>query len=147
MVDQRFSALDPTTIFTTREAVHAYAQILGRGRFSCLPRRKHGLQLGIVPSVRGLTSGVIQAGIDIELELDLAGNKFLGSVASGGEMSELLAGRSVSELASSVQEFLPDKRHRASISVAAGKLESWRFPDQPVEYRVVGRSATYTDNN
>ncbi len=108
MADQRFPALDPTAIFTTREAVHAYAQILGRWRFSCLPRCEHWLQLGIVPSVRGLPSGVIQAGIDFELELDLVGDKFLGSVAGGGEMSESLAGRSVSELASSVQEFLPD---------------------------------------
>jgi len=108
MSNRRFPALDPESVVDTREAVHTYAQILGNWRFSCLPRRKHWWQLGIVPSVRGLTTGQVQAGIDFELELDLAGDKLLGSVAGGGEMSEPLAGRPAAELASSVQEFLLD---------------------------------------
>jgi Family of unknown function (DUF5996) len=108
MAAQRFPALDPKSIYDTREAVHAYAQVIGSWRFSTLLRRKHWWQLGIVPSVRGLSTGLIQAGIDFELELDLANDTLLGSVAGGGAISEPLAGRSAAELASIVEEFLLD---------------------------------------
>ena len=106
MADQRFPALDVKTIIETREAVHSYAQVLGSWRASCLPRRKHWFQLGIVPSIRGFTTGLIQAGIDFELELDLVGDQICGSVAGGPKMSEPLAGRPAAEVASSVKAFL-----------------------------------------
>ncbi len=108
MATQRFPALDSTAIVDTRKALHAYAQILGGWRFSSLPRRKHWWQLGIVPSIRGLTTGVVHAGIDFELELDLVTDRLLGRVANGGEMGEPLAGRPATELASIVTGFLLD---------------------------------------
>ncbi len=108
MPTQRFPVLDPATIVDTREALHAYATILGNWRFSCLARRKHWWHLGIKPSIRGLTTGLIQSGIDFELELDLSGDRLLGSVSGGATLSEPLAGRPAAELAQRVEEFLLD---------------------------------------
>ncbi len=109
MTKHSFPDLDPEEIVETRDAVHAYAQVIGDWRTSCLAHRKHWWQITVYPSVRGLTTGMIQAGIDFELELDLKADRLLGHVAGGGTLSEPLGGRSGRELASVVASFLTDQ--------------------------------------
>ncbi len=101
-----FPSLDATEIGPTLNAVHAYTQVLGDWLGSSLPRRKHWWQLTVQPSIGGISSGLVQAGIDFEFELDLAKDRLLGRVANGEEFSEPLSGRPARELAELVQEFL-----------------------------------------
>jgi hypothetical protein len=108
MKTQAFPILDATAIGPTLNAVHAYAQVLGDWLGSSLPRRKHWWQLTVKPSVRGVSTGLVQAGIDFELELELAQDRLRGRVAGGEELSEPLAGRPAKELAGIVQSFLID---------------------------------------
>lgn len=109
MSQHAFPKLIAEEITATRDAVQVYAQVIGDWRTSCLAHRKHWWQISIYPSVRGLTTGMIQAGIDFELELDLNADRLLGHVAGGGALSEPLAGRSGRELASIVASFLTDQ--------------------------------------
>ena len=55
----------------TRDALHAYAGILGDWLKSCRPRRKHWWHASLRPSLAGLSTGVVHAGTEFELELDL----------------------------------------------------------------------------
>ena len=109
MTQQDFPELDAETITATRDAIHAYAQVIGDWRASCLARRKHWWQVSVYPSVRGLTTGMIRAGIDFELELDLEADRLLGHVAGGGSLSEPLGGRSGRDLAGVVASFMIDE--------------------------------------
>ena len=101
-----FPRLDATEIGPTLNAVHAYTQVLGDWLGSSLPKRKHWWQLTVQPSIGGISSGLVQAGIDFEFELDLAKDRLLGRVAGGEEFSEPLSGRPAKELAELVQGFL-----------------------------------------
>jgi hypothetical protein len=109
MTKHAFPNLDAEEIVETRDAVHVYSQVIGDWRTSCLAHRKHWWQISVYPSVRGLTTGMIQAGIDFELELDLQADRLLGHVAGGGTLSEPLDGRSGRDLASAVANFLTDQ--------------------------------------
>jgi len=109
MTKHAFPDLDAKEIVATRDAVHVYAQVIGDWRTSCLAHRKHWWQITVCPSVRGLTTGMIQAGIDFELELDLKADRLLGQVAGGGTLSEPLGGRSGRDLAGVVASFLIDQ--------------------------------------
>ncbi len=109
MAKHAFPNLNAEEIVETRDAVHVYAQVIGDWRTSCLAHRKHWWQITVYPSVRGLTTGMIQAGIDFELELDLKADRLLGHVAGGGTLSEPLGGRSGRDLASVVASFLTDQ--------------------------------------
>jgi len=104
-----YPVLDAEKITATRDAVHAYAQVIGDWRTSCLAHRKHWWHITVYPSVRGLTTGMIQAGIDFELELDLKADRLLAHVAGGDALSEPLGGRSGRDLAGAVASFLSDQ--------------------------------------
>ena len=103
---EEFPTLEPDAIAGTRDAVHAYSQILGDWKAACLPHRKHWWELAVQPSIHGLTTGLVSAGRDFELELDLVADRFRGYVADGGELNEPLSGRPARELADEVAEFL-----------------------------------------
>ena len=105
---QPFPRLDAAAIGDTRNAVHAYTQVLGDWLGSSLPRRKHWWQLTVHPSIEGISTGLIQAGIDFELELELGKDRLRARVAGGEDLSEPLAGRPAKELAGIVQSFLID---------------------------------------
>jgi hypothetical protein len=101
-----FPILDAAEIGPTLNAVQAYTQVLGDWLGSSLPRRKHWWQLTVQPSIRGISTGLVQAGIDFELEIELAQDRLRGRVAGGEEFSEPLSGRPAKELAERVQVFL-----------------------------------------
>jgi len=109
MTQRSFPDLISDVSAETRDAVHSYTQVLGDWRASCLPRRKHWWHISVYPSTRGLTTGLIHANIDFELELDLQADRLLAHVAGGDTMSEPLGGRPARELASAVAVFLADQ--------------------------------------
>lgn len=106
MRTQPFPNLDAHRIRDTRNAMHAYAQVLGDWRASCLPHRKHWWEITVYPSIRGLTTGIVHSAIDFELELDVMADRLRGYVAGGREFSEPLAGRPAGELAEIAEDFL-----------------------------------------
>ena len=106
MKTQDFPILDGATIGPTLNAVHAYSQVLGDWLGACLPRRKHWWQLTVRPSINGISTGLVQAGINFELEIDLAQDRLLGRVTGGEDFSEPMGGRPAKELAERVQVFL-----------------------------------------
>jgi hypothetical protein len=108
MTEHAFPELNAKEIVETRDAVHVYTQVIGDWRTSCLAHRKHWWQITVYPSVQGLTTGMIHAGIDFELELDLQQDRLLGQVAGGDTLSEPLGGRSGRDLAGIVASFLTD---------------------------------------
>jgi len=106
MKNQAFPILDAAAIGPTLNAVQAYTQVLGDWLGSSLPRRKHWWNLTVQPSVKGISTGLVQAGIDFELEIELEQDRLQGRVAGGEEFSETLSGRPAKELAERVQVFL-----------------------------------------
>jgi Family of unknown function (DUF5996) len=108
MTQRSFPEMTSGDVTETRDAVHAYSQVLGDWRASCLPRRKHWWHISVFPSARGLTTGLVQANIDFELELDMNADCLRARVADGPSMSEPLGGRPACELANAVTGFLTD---------------------------------------
>ena len=106
MNNQNFPGLDPDVIAPTRDALHAYSQVLGSWPEACRPRRKHWWHISLRPTVRGLSTGLVHANIDFELQLDLRASVLSGQVAGGGELGESLQGQSAVELADLVKGFL-----------------------------------------
>jgi len=103
---QKFPGLDSRAIIGTRAALHAYARVLGNWLKSCRPKRKHWWHASLRPSLTGLTTGVVNAGIDFELELNLRENQLYGRTSDGAEFAEVLQGQPASKLAQSINDFL-----------------------------------------
>jgi len=95
-------------IATTRDAVHAYSQVVGAWLEACRPRRKHWWHISLRPTVRGLTTGPVHAEIDFEFELDLQASRLLGRVAGGNDLEVQLIGQAPASLAAAMQQYLRD---------------------------------------
>ncbi len=106
MTTQNFPGLDPVQIEVTRDALHNYAAILGDWLKACRPQRKHWWHASLRPSLNGLTTGVVHAGIGFELELNLNENLLQMQTSLGQQSVEPLDGRPASELAEKIQDFL-----------------------------------------
>lgn len=106
MTTQSFPDLDPQSIAVTRDALHAYARVLGDWLSACRPRRKHWWHASLRASLNGITTGVIRAGIDFELELNLRENLLHGRTSMGEALSEELYGQPAAELAARIRDFL-----------------------------------------
>ena len=103
---QRFPRLHDIALADTRDAVHAYARVLGGWLTACRSPRKHWWQASLRPSLRGLTTGVVYAGPGFELELDLKDSQLLARTADGAESVEALHGQAAAELAQHIKDFL-----------------------------------------
>lgn len=101
-------AFDVQAAGPTRDALHGYARTLG----DCLKRsrskRKHWWHASLRPSLNGLTTGVIHAKRDYELELDFQASALNIRVAGGAEHSEALNGQSVGTLEAVIEHVLTD---------------------------------------
>lgn len=106
MTRQHFPAFDNASIAETRNALHDYARVLGDWLKHCRAKRKHWWHASLRPSLNGLTTGVIHADIDFELELNLRENLLQARTSSGQQLSEILQGQPASELANSIERFL-----------------------------------------
>jgi hypothetical protein len=104
---QSFPELDVDEFSTTRDALHAYAGVLGAWASTSRRQRKHWWHASLRPSLNGVTTGVIDANsLSFEIELNFRESKLLARSAIGEVLSVTLRGQSVKELAGQVQEFL-----------------------------------------
>jgi hypothetical protein len=101
----RFPALDPSTLAETREAIHAWARVIGAWASGARRRRKHWWHASLRPSLHGLTTGVVYGPVDYELEIDLA-NSQLRIATSRSVFRERLVGQSAAEIADHVRRIL-----------------------------------------
>jgi hypothetical protein len=106
MIRTRFPAIDEEPIAPTRDALHAYAQILGQCQKASRPKRKHWWHASLRPSLSGMTTGIVHADIDFELTLDMRSNVLRARTASGEACDEPLKGQPVYQLADTVIDFL-----------------------------------------
>lgn len=72
MPNARFPALTAESLHATRDALHAYARVIGAWAASSRKRRKHWWHASLRPSLRGMTTGSVAGDVGFELELDLA---------------------------------------------------------------------------
>ena len=106
MNSKAFPELQANRITATRDALHRYAEVVGSWLEGCRPRRKHWWHISLRPTVRGLSTGLVHADKDFELELDLRDGVLHGQVAGGDELREPLHGQSAADVAKAVQDFL-----------------------------------------
>jgi hypothetical protein len=108
MMAHDFPELDSQSMQKTRDAVQAYARVLGDWTSACRKRRKHWWHASLRPSLNGLTTGVIYADINFELELDLRRGMVLGTTSSGGHFAETMFSTSPAAVAQRISGFLID---------------------------------------
>jgi hypothetical protein len=106
MTVQHFPILDPFSVSETKDALHAYSRVLGAWLKTCRPARKHWWHASLRPSLSGITTGVIHAGVDIELEIDLGESLLSGRTSNGEQLSERLVGQPANVLSAIVREFM-----------------------------------------
>ena len=94
----RFPDLDPDATRATRDALHAYARVLGDWLKSTRARRKHWWQASLRPSLNGLTTGVIYGAIDFEIELDFIASQ-LRLRTTGPDFALAMTGQSAASVA------------------------------------------------
>jgi len=104
---QRYPMLDYSSISETRKALHSYSQLLGAWLKSVRKRRKHWWHASLRPSVAGMTTGVVRANVNFEIELDLQNSRL--AVRDGFfELSEPIVGQSAADLAGWLDGILSD---------------------------------------
>ena len=130
----RLPELDFRTTSGTRDALHAYARVLGNLLKSCRPKRKHWWHASLRPSLAGLTTGVVNAGADFKLELNLRDNHLYGWTSDGAKIAEALRGQAASTLATRINTFLTtggvDERHIPN----ASEYDGAEFADYSKEH-------------
>ena len=102
----KFPQLGETDTVDTRNALHAYARILGNYLKVYRPKRKHWWHASLRPSLNGLTTGVVRADTDFELELDLRKSQLCGRTSNGANFEAALQGQSAAEVAGLAEDFL-----------------------------------------
>jgi len=102
---QRFPELDPDAIRATRDALHAYARVQGGWLAKIRAQRKHWWHASLRPSLSGLTTGVVRADVDFELELDFIASQ-LRVRTPEKDVTEDLNGQSAASIASWLDETL-----------------------------------------
>ena len=103
---RNFPALNPDSIAGTRDTLHTYALVVGDYPAALRARRKHWWHSSLRPSLEGLTTGVIHAQIDFELELNLRQSLLRARTRNGAELTADLRGQPASELAQNIKDFL-----------------------------------------
>jgi hypothetical protein len=106
MKTEHFPILDPASIGPTRNALHAYARVLGDCLKRCRSKRKHWWHASLRPSLSGLSTGVVHSGCDFELTLNFNESVLCAQTESGASVTERLEGQAASELATLIAGFL-----------------------------------------
>lgn len=101
-----FPDLDMQSIRCTRDALHAYARVLGDTLKAQRSRRKHWWHASLRPSLAGLTTGVVYGDVDYEIELNLRESVLIVRTASGGHLREELHGQPAAEIAANLTSVL-----------------------------------------
>lgn len=128
MAAQRFSELDIDAIRETRAALHAYARVLGAWLTTSRARRKHWWHVSLRPSLTGLTTGVVHAGADFEIELDLVASQ-LRVRTTARDFAEGLNGQPAASVASFLDKTLASVGIDPSQSPGDNVRGEREFPD------------------
>lgn len=115
MTQRQYPTLEPDAIAETRDALHAYSRVMGGWLKSARARRKHWWHASLRPSLTGLTTGVVRAARDFELELDLIASQ-LHVRTAGNLASEDLTGQSAADLAAFIDSTLTTAGIDASLA-------------------------------
>lgn len=106
MAQNRYPPIDVPAIATTRNALHAYARLMGNWLKVCRLRRKHWWHASLRPSLVGLTTGVVYASVDFEIVLNLQKSLLQVQTSTGQDRSEPLHGQSAAKLGNNIEKFL-----------------------------------------
>jgi hypothetical protein len=106
MTSRGYPDLDPESIAVTRDALHGYSRILGDWSKSVQKKRKHWWHASLRPSLFGLTTGVLHAEIDFEIELNLREGQLQVRTSGGEAFTVPLTGQPASELVPQINDFL-----------------------------------------
>jgi hypothetical protein len=120
----------------TRDALHIYARILGDWLKHNRLQRKHWWHASLRPSLNGLTTGVVHAEVDFEIELNLRESLLQIKTSPGDYFFEKLHGQSAAELADYI------KRSLLSIGVSEqsfpksndNNTNQTKYPDYSAEH-------------
>ncbi len=132
MTTQRFPELDTDAIRETRDALHAYARVQGDWLKTTRARRKHWWHASLRPSLTGLTTGVVHAGAEFELELDFIAN-LLRVRTTEKDFTEGLTGQSAASIASWLDETLVSIGVDSSLAPGDKVRGDESFPDYSTE--------------
>ena len=122
-----FPKLDTSAIRPTRDALHAYARVLGDCLKAVRRKRKHWWHASLRPSLMGLTTGVVHSNIDFEIELNLKRSIANVSTALGEEKAIALNGQPAAEFAQDV--FIVMKDAGVDVPEIHEKADTRAFPD------------------
>jgi len=117
MTHPRFPDLEADDLRATRDALHAYARVLGDWLKSARAKRKHWWHASLRPSVRGLTTGVVRAACDFEVELDFIGSRLRVRTAPMN-LDLALSGQPAADVASWLRGTLSDVGVEAGLAPA-----------------------------
>jgi hypothetical protein len=107
MSNSLFPMLDNSDAFLeTRDAMHAYARVLGDCLKARRSKRKHWWHASLRPSLNGLTTGVVRATTDFEIELDFRRASLHARASNDSGFDLALDGQTVSEITAAVSDFL-----------------------------------------
>jgi len=123
---RRFPELDPSEIGATRDALHAYAKVLGDWLKAARDKRKHWWHASLRTSVRGLTTGVVRATSDFEVELDLIASRLRVRTAPMNLDLEL-SGQPATDVASWLRDTLSDVGVDSRLAPAEPEKDSAGF--------------------
>ena len=126
MAVERFPGLDLRA--ATRDALHAYARVIGAYAATGREKRKHWWHASLRPSLRGLATGVIFGPADFELELDFV-NSQLHVRTLETASSEPLTGQPSAELASFVRDVLGPLGVDESVGPGEKHLSDATYPE------------------
>jgi hypothetical protein len=130
MTHPHFPDLDPQDYAATRDALHAYSRILSGWMTSCRAQRKHWWHASLRPSLVGVTTGVIHADVDFEIELNIRESALCVATAVGKAMREDLYGQSAGEVSAKVGEFL----NSAGVSIPPEGAVAKRSPGSDASF-------------
>jgi hypothetical protein len=126
MSDQLFPKLDDSdAIADTRDAMHAYARVLGDCLKACRGKRKHWWHASLRPSLNGLTTGIVRAATDFELELDFRRAQLHARSRNDKGFDVDLNGQRAAEIAQAVSDFM------TANGAGPAELEQFATADRP----------------
>lgn len=107
-MNNKFIVLSESQFNETRDAIHLYAIVLGNWLKQCREPRKHWWHASLRPSLNGLTTGVIQAPVNFEFELNLRDSLLVARSDTGEQEVLPLLGQPANDLVIFLDEFLKD---------------------------------------
>lgn len=136
MARNNFPAID-ASITGTRNALHGYARLMGNWLKHCRIERKHWWHASLRPSLNGLSTGVLYAAIDFEMELNMRESLLQVRTSTGRQLNQELQGQTVSLLADSVQNFLVScGLNEQSVPVIQVEAEDIHYPEYSNEHAI-----------